>query len=86
MGAGTRQRLTTIRGNVPHPSDRPAGCPFHPRCDSAVSGVCDVADPPEVTFGARRTARCVLYADDAGYSDDAGLVDGTAAATERSQP
>ncbi|TDD67525.1 ABC transporter ATP-binding protein [Jiangella aurantiaca] len=61
MGAGSRQRLTTIRGTVPHPSDRPAGCPFHPRCDAAVAGVCDRSDPPDVPVGPGRTARCVLY-------------------------
>ncbi|NDL58749.1 ABC transporter ATP-binding protein [Phytoactinopolyspora mesophila] len=64
MGAGTRQRLTTIRGNVPHPSDRPAGCPFHPRCDSAIVGVCDAAEPPDVVLGPGRTARCVLHEHD----------------------
>ncbi|NED96301.1 ABC transporter ATP-binding protein [Phytoactinopolyspora alkaliphila] len=62
MGAGTRQRLTTIRGNVPHPSDRPSGCPFHPRCGDAVPGLCDVEEPPEVVFGPARSARCVLHA------------------------
>jgi peptide/nickel transport system ATP-binding protein len=62
MGHGLKQRMTAIRGNVPHPSDRPAGCPFHPRCDEAIAGVCDVADPPEVDVGVGRTARCVLYA------------------------
>ena len=28
----TRERLTPIAGSVPHPYDRPVGCPFHPRC------------------------------------------------------
>jgi peptide/nickel transport system ATP-binding protein len=64
MGAGTRQRLTTIQGNVPHPSDRPAGCPFHPRCDSAITGVCDESEPPDVVLGPGRTARCVLHEQD----------------------
>ena len=27
-----RNRLTTIPGNVPNPTDFPSGCPFHPRC------------------------------------------------------
>ena len=38
IGGGTRQRLTPIRGMVPHPSDRPTGCPYHPRCDQAIAG------------------------------------------------
>jgi len=31
MGRG-KQRLETIRGSVPDPSDWPSGCRFHPRC------------------------------------------------------
>ena len=61
MGHGARQRLSTIRGQVPHPMNRPQGCPFHPRCDEAIAGVCDVTDPPTVTFEDDRQARCVLY-------------------------
>ncbi|WP_165986623.1 ABC transporter ATP-binding protein [Streptomyces sp. YIM 98790] len=61
MGQGRGQRLRQIRGRVPHPSERAAGCPFHPRCDSAIAGVCDTTDPPETVFGPGRTARCVLY-------------------------
>jgi oligopeptide/dipeptide ABC transporter ATP-binding protein len=60
VGRGT-ERLHTIRGMVPHPSQRPAGCPFHPRCDHAVAGLCDTADPPTVTLRPGRTVRCVLY-------------------------
>ncbi|MQS09287.1 ATP-binding cassette domain-containing protein, partial [Streptomyces sp. IF17] len=56
-----RGRLHQIRGRVPHPSERPTGCPFHPRCDEAIAGVCDAGPPPEVVLGADRTVRCVLY-------------------------
>lgn len=61
MGQGSRQRLTTIRGQVPHPFAYPTGCPFHPRCDQAVPGVCDTTAPPVVDLGDRRQARCVLH-------------------------
>jgi peptide/nickel transport system ATP-binding protein len=61
MGTGTRQRLLTIRGMVPHPSQRPTGCPYHPRCDFAIAGTCDTKDPPAVDVGPGRIARCVLY-------------------------
>ncbi|AYY14036.1 ABC transporter ATP-binding protein [Actinobacteria bacterium YIM 96077] len=61
MGRGTRERLPSIRGMVPHPSQRPPGCPYHPRCDEAIAGRCDQEDPPVVALGPRRTARCVLY-------------------------
>jgi oligopeptide/dipeptide ABC transporter ATP-binding protein len=61
MGRGARERLPSIRGVVPHPSQRPAGCPYHPRCDHAIAGLCDRRDPPTVAVGPGRTARCVLY-------------------------
>ncbi|WP_216853309.1 ABC transporter ATP-binding protein [Phytoactinopolyspora halotolerans] len=70
MGAGAGRRLATIRGNVPHPSDRPAGCPFHPRCDAAIGGVCDVSDPPHIVFGEARSVRCVLHDDGAAVGGD----------------
>ncbi len=60
MGRGTRQRLATIRGQVPHPFQYPSGCPFHPRCDAAIPGLCDTTEPPTVRLGGRRLSRCVL--------------------------
>jgi peptide/nickel transport system ATP-binding protein len=73
LGAGQRrlQRLPAIRGMVPHPSERPGGCPFHPRCDHAVPGRCDTADPPTVALGPDRRVRCVLYID-GGAGPEAG--------------
>ncbi|RBM18529.1 ABC transporter ATP-binding protein [Streptomyces sp. PT12] len=60
LGTGPRQRLDTIRGTVPHPSERPEGCPFHPRCDVAVAGVCDRGEGPvEVALDTSRGVRCV---------------------------
>jgi peptide/nickel transport system ATP-binding protein len=35
--------LMPIRGQLPPPHQRPKGCYFHPRCDFAVAGRCDVA-------------------------------------------
>jgi peptide/nickel transport system ATP-binding protein len=61
MGRGVRQRLASIRGQVPHPLDRPAGCPFQPRCDHAVAGLCDTVEPPTVTLADERRVRCVLH-------------------------
>jgi peptide/nickel transport system ATP-binding protein len=60
-GRGVRQPLRSIRGQVPHPLDRPTGCPFHPRCDEAIPGLCDSVPPPTVVLGEDRNARCVLY-------------------------
>ena len=61
MGRGTRQKLATIRGQVPHPFNYPTGCPFHPRCDEAIAGLCETTEPPMVVLGDRRRSRCVLH-------------------------
>src|SRR5512146_693939 len=37
-----RLKLPTISGSIPHPFNRPTGCPFHPRCASFIPGRCDV--------------------------------------------
>jgi oligopeptide/dipeptide ABC transporter ATP-binding protein len=55
-----RRRLPTIRGQVPHPQQRPSGCPYRTRCDHVVPGECDAANPPLVS-GASREVRCVHY-------------------------
>ncbi|HEY3319351.1 MAG TPA: ABC transporter ATP-binding protein [Planctomycetota bacterium] len=41
-----RQRLHSIRGNVPSLTDIPSGCPFHPRCPYAERNICDAGDRP----------------------------------------
>jgi oligopeptide/dipeptide ABC transporter ATP-binding protein len=56
-------RLETITGSVPHPSKRPSGCPFHPRCPSFMPGVCDVREPQPVVLGDRHTVRCHLFSE-----------------------
>jgi len=60
-GAGA---LATIPGVVPSLAQRPAGCPFHPRCDVR-RPECDRVEPPRVELGAGRAARCVLLAPEA---------------------
>ncbi|GAA5029716.1 ABC transporter ATP-binding protein [Actinopolymorpha pittospori] len=60
-GSSSRQRLAAIRGMVPHPQNRPAGCPFHTRCDHAIPGVCDQEHPPEARFSPEHVAQCHLY-------------------------
>jgi peptide/nickel transport system ATP-binding protein len=62
VGTGARRRLDPIRGMVPGPFHRPAGCPFHPRCDHAVPGTCDTVVPPPVALGeGSREVRCLLH-------------------------
>jgi peptide/nickel transport system ATP-binding protein len=59
--AGVRTKLPTIAGSVPHPYNRPVGCPFHPRCPDAMPGVCDQSEPDLRAVGAGQRASCFLY-------------------------
>jgi len=63
MGLGNQTRLDTIRGMVPHPFDRPQGCPFHPRCDEKIPGVCDVYSPHPEPISPGREVNCLLFSD-----------------------
>ncbi|HET8627012.1 MAG TPA: ABC transporter ATP-binding protein [Thermomicrobiales bacterium] len=66
LGQPTGRRLDSIRGMVPDPYNRPAGCPFHPRCDRFMPDVCDHILPPRTALGPRRDVRCLLYGGAAG--------------------
>jgi len=61
MRARSRERLTPIAGSVPHPYDRPVGCPFHPRCPDFMPGTCDREPPAPRAVGDRHTVSCFLY-------------------------
>ena len=61
MRARSRERLTPIAGSVPHPYDRPTGCPFHPRCPDFIAGTCDRQTPGPRAVGDRHTVSCFLY-------------------------
>jgi oligopeptide/dipeptide ABC transporter ATP-binding protein len=56
------RRLHPVPGDIPSPSARPKGCPFHTRCAEMQPGLCDVTVPPETLFGASRSVRCHLAA------------------------
>ena len=58
----SRARLASITGFVPHPYNRPSGCPFHPRCASFMPGVCDRRAPELQQIGAKHAVSCFLYA------------------------
>ena len=57
-------RLRPIRGMVPSPYARPAGCTFHPRCDAFMPGLCDVVVPPVLTLADDHQVRCLLYGEE----------------------
>ena len=58
--AKPRTRLPTIEGSIPHPSNRPAGCAYNPRCLEIIDDVCRTQEPPETGLAGRRI-RCFLH-------------------------
>ena len=56
-----RVELPTITGAIPHPYNRPTGCPFHPRCPRFMPGVCDQSEPSLVSVGEEHDTSCFLY-------------------------
>jgi peptide/nickel transport system ATP-binding protein len=58
-----RARLPTIAGSIAHPFNRPAGCPFHPRCSHFMKGVCNTSQPRLAQVGEDHFASCFLFAE-----------------------
>ena len=56
-----KQKLPTISGSIPHPFNRPSGCPFHPRCGAFMPGRCDADVPALAEIGPERRVSCFLY-------------------------
>ena len=55
-------KLEVIRGSVPDPFTKLAGCPFHPRCNFAMPGKCDRGlPPPAFQVKPNHYAACLLY-------------------------
>jgi len=54
------ERLQTIEGIVPPPTNLPPGCHFEPRCPYRMSR-CREGEIPLYSIGQSVTARCVLY-------------------------
>jgi oligopeptide/dipeptide ABC transporter ATP-binding protein len=61
----TRTALPVIAGTLPHPFNRPPGCPFHPRCEDILPERCASAVPALHALGPRRTVSCFLHSDQA---------------------
>jgi len=61
MRSRSRERLNPISGAVPHPYDRPSGCPFHPRCPQFMAGRCDAEEPTLRPVADKHTVSCFLY-------------------------
>ena len=56
-----RIKLPTITGSIPHPYNRPPGCPFHPSCPNVLPGKCNVDPPGLLPVGKRHQVSCFLY-------------------------
>jgi peptide/nickel transport system ATP-binding protein len=64
----THVDLPTIAGNLPHPFNRPPGCPFHPRCGEIVGPVCSTLMPELKPLAGKQRVSCFLYQDPSGLS------------------
>ncbi len=56
-----KELLPTIEGSIPHPFNRPRGCPFHPRCAEFMPGTCEAGQPALLPIDERQSASCFLY-------------------------
>lgn len=63
-GAPQRE-LPTIKGAVPHPFNRPRGCPFVNRCTAQRPTVCEQERPPRTVVDKAREVCCFLYPESA---------------------
>ena len=60
--AQVRTKLPTIAGSIPHPHNRPPGCPFHPRCVEWIRGTCERHEPELLRVGESAVAvSCFLH-------------------------
>ncbi|WP_417680570.1 ABC transporter ATP-binding protein [Roseibium sp.] len=57
-------RLSPVPGDIPSPTERPSGCPFHTRCSEAVTGLCDRTVPDEISPAPARGVRCWLHTEE----------------------
>jgi peptide/nickel transport system ATP-binding protein len=61
MYAPSKELVPTIEGSIPHPFNRPAGCPCYPRCPRFMPGTCDRGLPALMPVNERQSASCFLY-------------------------
>ena len=59
------ETLNPIKGLMPDPMNLPAGCPFHPRCDSA-KPECSSIEPKSVDIGSNHYVKCLLFNEQVG--------------------
>src|SRR5215475_4527021 len=57
----TQVALPTISGTLPHPFNRPTGCPYHPRCDEVIAITCSTQVPSLQPLGDGQSVSCFLH-------------------------
>jgi peptide/nickel transport system ATP-binding protein len=62
---GNRRSVIRLQGDMPSPSNPPAGCHFHPRCQHATE-ICRKEYPSVVRFSDTHTAQCHLFTEGKG--------------------
>ena len=60
-GVRHQGKLENIKGILPNPFHRPAGCPFHPRCPDFMPGTCDKQTPALEDMGKGHSVACFLH-------------------------
>jgi peptide/nickel transport system ATP-binding protein len=70
VDAAKRGEIIRLEGDMPSPSNPPAGCYFHPRCPQA-GPECAKAYPPESRLSDTRMVQCVR-AEDMGFDHRSG--------------
>ena len=58
--AKDRRTIIRLQGDMPSPSNPPAGCHFHPRCPQAMD-ICRRQYPTATEFSSTHEARCHLF-------------------------
>ncbi len=57
----SKELLPTIEGSIPHPFNRPAGCPYYPRCSFFMPGTCDQQTPILEAVNEKQSVSCFLH-------------------------
>ena len=72
--SASKEFLPTIEGSIPHPFNRPTGCPFYPRCSAFMPGTCDKQTPRLEAVNQRQAVSCFLH-HDASEEDHYVIID-----------
>jgi len=69
LNSVNRSTLPTIDGSIPHPFNRPVGCPFFNRCKDAMPGTCDQQAPEPLRVSATQLVSCYKFQPETSVSE-----------------